>query len=115
MITPPVLHFVNNGVQRCEYTPLARLVTDVTNAFEPTVTTSVDHEFSTGQFIRLLVPKIYGMSIDQIGEITVTGDTTFTITVNTQDSEAFVTPVVTNFTNAQAIADSGTWNNTGAP
>lgn len=115
MITPPVTHFVNNGLQRAEYVPLSKIVTNVTNALTPTVTTSTNHGFTTGQSIRLIVPVSYGMNVNKRGLITVTSDTQFTIDVDTNDLDSFTTPVITNYTNAQAVADSGVWNNIGAP
>jgi hypothetical protein len=115
MITPPVTRLVNNGIQRAVYVPLRRIVTNVTNAIEPTVTTSENHGFATGQSLRLIVPDSYGMDVNERGIATVINDTQFTITVNTLDLDVFATPVITNFTDAQVIADSGTWNNIGEP
>lgn len=120
MITPPVTHFVNNGLQRAVFTPLSRLVSNVTNAKQAVVTTTVAHGFTTGQSIRLFVPNDYGMAVNQRGVIDVVNDTSFSIDIDTIDLLAFSAPTAipntpTAFTPAQAIADSGTWNNIGAP
>ena len=119
MITPPVTHPVNNGLQRVAYVPLARIVSNVTNDYPARVTTTENHDFTEGQSIRLIVPDAYGMAVNARGLIIVVNDTVFDIDVDTSDLLAFVQPVAvpntpSAFTDAQAVADSGLWNNTGA-
>lgn len=119
MLTPPVTHFVNNGLQRVAYSPLRKLVSNVTNAVQAQVTTTTNHNFTDGQSVRLIVPEAYGMAINERGLVTFIDDTNFSITIDTSSSLAFVTPVAvpntpSAFTDAQAVADSGLWNNTGA-
>lgn len=119
MITPPVTHFVNNGLQRVAYIPLRKLVSNVTNEKTAQVTTTTDHNFRNGQSVRLIVPRAYGMHINQRGLVSVINSTSFSVTIDTSDSLGFVTPVAipntpTAFTSAEVVADSGLWNNTGA-
>ena len=77
------------------YQPALRLITAITNAEQAEVTTSFDHDYLTGLVVRIDVPnKRYGMiQIDkQVGTITVTGDTTFTIDINTTQYDPFTLP-----------------------
>lgn len=120
MITPPVTRPVNNGLQRAAYTPEKQIVTNVTNAMQATVTTQGSHGFSVGQTIRLIVPKAYGMEVNQRGRIISVNDTVFVVGIDTSTNLAFNTPTAvpntpSAFTDAQAVADSGKWENTGRP
>lgn len=77
------------------YQPSMRLITDITNAVTPTFTTSFDHGYSTGLIVRIKVPALrFGMTqIDQfVGVITVTGDDTFTMDIDTTNFNAFTIP-----------------------
>jgi len=61
------------------FSPGPSLITDITRAIPPVVTTDSDHNLSTGEVIRLIVPKDYGMT--QLNNttciITRLSDTTF--------------------------------------
>lgn len=114
------MSFVNNGLQRSQFVPLRRLVSNVTNAVNALVTTTEDHDFTEGQSILLFVPSDYDMDLRETGIISVVSDNSFSIDIDTTDMRAFSEPVaVANtpsaFTPAQAVADSGVWNNIGAP
>ena len=76
------------------FKPAIRIVTDITNDFPASVTTSFDHGYIDGVIIRLVVPKGYGIieADGLFGDITVTGDTTFTINIDTRQFNVFVTP-----------------------
>jgi hypothetical protein len=89
MAVPQTYAVVNPRFQ-----PAMRVVTAITNALEAAVTTSFDHNYLTGLIVRLYVPKGYGMlQVDQqVGTITVTGDTTFTIDLDTTLYDTFTTP-----------------------
>jgi len=120
MLNPPITHFVNNGLQRCVFVPLARLVSDVTNEKNAVVTTTEDHDFNDGQTIRLIVPAAYGMEVDRTGIVTVVSSTIFSVDIDTRDILPFVVPVAipntpSAFTEAQVVAVSGLWRNIGAP
>lgn len=71
-----------------------RLVTNITNATSAQITTSFDHQYETGDIVRVYIPKGWGMhQIDrQKGTITVTSPTTFNIDINTLNFDTFVTP-----------------------
>ena len=72
-----------------------RIITNITNDFPATVTTSFAHQYQTGLIVRLILPPGYGMeqANHQFSDITVTGSTTFTINLDTRLYQPFVTPV----------------------
>lgn len=76
------------------YQPAMRLITDITNAVNAEVTTSFAHDYLSGLVVRIIVPEGYGMvQINQlVGTITVTGDDTFTIDIDTTQFDPFVIP-----------------------
>ena len=76
------------------FQPAMRIISAITNAFPAAVTTTFAHQYVTGTIIRLDIPKGYGMvQANQLfGPITVTGDTTFTIPIDTTHFDAFTTP-----------------------
>lgn len=76
------------------FQPAMRLVTAITNANPAVVTTSFEHDYRTGDIVRLYVPKWYGMRrADKLqGTITVTADTTFTIDIDTTGFNTFSIP-----------------------
>jgi len=76
------------------YLPVMRIVVGITNASSPTVTTSIDHEYLSGEIVRLIVPFNWGMTQmnGKVGEITVLSPTTFSIDINSTDFDTFVVP-----------------------
>lgn len=58
------------------------------------MTTSFDHNYETGDIVRLKIPNGWGMTQanDQKGTITVMSPTTFTIDIDTTMYDQFVTP-----------------------
>lgn len=76
------------------FQPAMRLVTAITNANPAAVTTSFDHDYRTGDIVRLYVPIWYGMRrADKLkGEITVTSATEFAIDIDTTGFNAFSIP-----------------------
>lgn len=76
------------------FQPAMRLVTGITNASQAAVTTSFDHDYETGDIVRLHVPIWNGMrrANKLQGTITVTSDTEFTIDIDTTGFNAFATP-----------------------
>jgi hypothetical protein len=71
-----------------------RIISDITNASPAIVTTTFNHQYETGMIVRLWIPDGYGMvqANRLYGSIIVTGDTTFTIDIDTTNFEAYTTP-----------------------
>jgi len=77
------------------FQPAMRIISEITNANPASVTTTFNHQFITGTIVRLNVPTGFGMvQANQLyGPIIVTGDTTFTIDIDTTHLDAFLAPV----------------------
>jgi len=71
-----------------------RLISAITNANPAQITTSFDHDYGTGDIVRLNIPKWFGMTeADKlVGTIIVTGTTTFTIDIDTSKFSTFSIP-----------------------
>jgi len=71
-----------------------RIISDITNANPAAVTTTFAHQYETGDIVRIDIPLGYGMSTlnGQIGTITVTGPTTFTLDIDTTHYDPFEAP-----------------------
>ena len=71
-----------------------RIISNITNANPASVTTTFNHNYITGMIVRLNIPPGYGMQqANQLyGPIIVTGDTTFTIDINTIPMDTFSAP-----------------------
>lgn len=71
-----------------------RLISAITNANPAQVTTTFDHDYGTGDIVRITVPRWFGMTqAHQLeGEITVTGTDTFTINIDTTHFDTFAIP-----------------------
>lgn len=76
------------------YQPAMRIIDSITNGYPAVVTTTFDHQYLTGTIIRLVIPEGFGMvQANQLfGEIVVTGDTTYTIDIDTTFFDVFVIP-----------------------
>ena len=76
------------------YQPAMRIISNITNDFPAQVTTTFNHNYITGLIVRLIVPIGYGMvQANQLsGSIIVTGDTTFTIDIDTRYFSPYTTP-----------------------
>lgn len=80
------------------YQPAMRIISAITNASSALVTTTFDHDYITGEIVRIVIPRIpydevgFGMSQinNQTGTITVISPTTFTIDINTTTYDAFI-------------------------
>lgn len=97
------------------YIPVARLLANVTNDVFAVVTTTQDHGYLDGQYVRMIVPGVYGMVLDYVQTaIVVTGTTTFTTDIDTTLLKPFVAPSFTGnnaFTQAQCVPITGMeWN-----
>lgn len=75
------------------FVPAMRLIGAITNSQVATVTTTISHGYQTGCIVRIYnrYANVFGMGqIDRLeGPITVTGDDTFTITIDTTDFDPF--------------------------
>lgn len=71
-----------------------RLISAITQANPAEITTSFDHDYETGDIVRIYVPRGFGMTeIDKMqGTITVTATDTFTINIDTTGFSAFSIP-----------------------
>src|SRR5690348_14614691 len=77
------------------YKPAMRIISAITQAPVASVTTTFAHGYITGTIVRLDIPQGHGMTQanQQFGPIVVTGDTTFTIPIDTTFYDAFSAPV----------------------
>lgn len=82
------------ALQNPTYQPAMRIIASITNASPAVVTTTFDHDYITGDIVRLYIPRGFGMlQADRLkGTVTVTGDTTFTIDIDTTDFDSLVVP-----------------------
>lgn len=82
------------AIERPTYQPAMRIIETITNANPAVVTTTFDHNYLSGTIVRLLFPLGYGMeqAHELQGVITVTGDTTFSIAIDTTFFSPFTTP-----------------------
>ena len=76
------------------FQPAMRLVTAITNASPTVITTSFDHDYRSGDIVRIQVPDGYGMTqIDKfVGKITVTASNTFSMDIDTSLFDTFSVP-----------------------
>ncbi len=71
-----------------------RVISAITNANPAAVTTTFNHQYITGMIVRLNIPEGFGMvQANQLyGPIIVTGNTTFTIDIDTTNFDVFAAP-----------------------
>lgn len=76
------------------FQPIKRLILTLTKASPAVITTTFDHDYTSGIVLRLKIPEEYGMSQanDFLGEITVIESNTFTINLDTTGFDTFVAP-----------------------
>lgn len=77
------------------FQPAVRLIASITLANPAVVTTTFDHDYITGEIVRLDIPLASGMQqMDKrVGTITVTAATTFSIDIDSSSFDAYVIPV----------------------
>lgn len=77
------------------FQPAMRIIAAITNSNPATVTTTFANQYKTGTIVRLDIPPACGMQqiTGQTFPIFVTGPTTFTISVDTTNFDAFAIPV----------------------
>jgi hypothetical protein len=78
------------------FQPAMRLVAAITNSNPAIVTTTFNHNYLSGAWVRLYVPRACGMwQADKLyGQISVTGPTTFTVDIDTTAFDPFIAPPV---------------------
>jgi len=77
------------------YTPFVCNISSITRAAQALVTTSITHGFVVGNTVRFFIPQQYGMrQLDGLkGTVmTVPADDEFTVNIDTQGFDPFVTP-----------------------
>lgn len=102
------------------FVPNRQIIDSITNANPGVVTTTQDHGYLTGLFVRLTFPVSFGMPNvnNQVFEITVLSSNTFSIPVNTTNFAPFaiinslqspqVIPVAEEaFSLSQAVENNG--------
>jgi len=82
------------AIENPTYKPAMRIISAATNGNPAAITTTFAHNYLTGTIVRLMFPLGYGMQSanEKQGIVTVTGDTTFTIDIDTTDIDPFVVP-----------------------
>jgi|SRR5665213_1815375 len=91
------------------FQPAYRLIASITQSNPAIITTTFAHKYVTGTTVRLDIPVLDGMQqADQfVGEIVVTGSTTFTIpTLDTTNFDVFSIPV-TNLNTCALVVPIG--------
>ena len=72
------------------------------------VTTTIDHDYLSDEIVRLIIPDGFGMTQanNLTGTITVSGNTTFTIDIDTAFFDVFAapSPLPTSYTCAQVLS-----------
>ena len=88
-----------------QFQPAMRIISAITQASNAEVTTTFDHDYSSGLIVRFYIPSWYGMpQIDKLkGMITVTGTDTFTVDIDTRKFDAFSVPATQWWHNKCAI------------
>lgn len=91
-----------------DFIPKRRLISGITNAQIPTVTTTEDHEYNVGDTVRIIVPISFGMYINFLKTmiISVPTSNTFTMDLDTSLLGSFVVPAIP-YTPAQVIPMAG--------
>jgi len=102
------------------FQPRRRLISAVTNATQAVVTTTEDHGYDVAQHVRILVPSIYGMSVEYRTATIVAIPATdqFTVDLDTSALNAYVEPAVPyttgsdpSFTQAHVVPITGVEDN----
>ena len=96
------------ATQNPVYQPAMRIISSVTNANPAVVTTTFNHQYKSGLIVRLNIAQGYGMQqANQLyGPIIVTGNTTFTIDIDTTLFDPLLTLINVGSTDASGNASS---------
>ncbi len=89
------------------FLPKRACISSISNANPAVVTTISDHNYVSGEIVRLVIPQEYGMqqANNLTGTITITGSTTFNIDIDTTlfDLYAAPVPLPSAYTSGQVI------------
>lgn len=87
------------------FNPVLRLIDTISQSNPMQVTTVIPHNYATGVFVRLLVPKLYGMVQANMltGYIVRTGPTTFDFPIDSTNFTAFAAPINPNRLERQEV------------
>ena len=97
-----------------DYIPKRREVSAVSNAAQAEVTTTEDHGYEIGKFVRLHIPSAYGMALDSVKAkiLTIPTTTTFTVDVDTTNLSSYSTPAYPpGFTQSHVVPITGVEEN----
>lgn len=90
------------------FQPAMRIVNSITNAVQALVTTSLDHQYIIGTFVRFYIPN--GVGMEQINHqygviLTIPTSTTFTVSIDTTNYDPFIipSPAPAKYTCAQVV------------
>jgi hypothetical protein len=97
------------------FVPVRRFLASVTNAQRAAVTTTENHGYFDGQWVRIIVPSSYGMSISYLPtQIEILSETSFRTNLDTRSLLPYLTPTAPPaFTQAHVVPISGTEDNLG--
>lgn len=88
------------------YQPAMRVIAAITNAFPVSITTTFNHQYTSGLIIRIDIPNGLGMEQlnQQYAPILVTGDTTFTMPIDSTFYTPFMVPTQNSgYQDAQSV------------
>src|ERR1700734_1201635 len=76
------------------YQPAMRIIAAISNSNPVGITTTFNHQYVSGLIVRIDIPAALGMQqLNQMfGPITVTGNTTFTLPIDSTNFDLFVLP-----------------------
>jgi hypothetical protein len=79
------------------FVPARKVISNITNAPRAVITTTVPHDYVTGEYVRIHMPLTSGMVqiAQQYAPIEVIDDTNFYIDIDTRTYAPFVTPTPT--------------------
>jgi hypothetical protein len=77
------------------FQPAMRIMVSISQGNPAQITTSFAHQYNSGCIVRFDIPSACGMQQlnQQTGTITVTGDTTFTVPIDTSLYDSFSIPM----------------------
>ncbi len=101
------------AVARPTFQPAMRIISSITNAFPALITTTFAHQYTTGMIVRLNIPLGFGMqeANQKYAEIIVTGDTTFTMDIDTSFMDPYVASTTFPFSKQSGQVTSIAENN----
>jgi len=89
-----------------------RVISSITNDYPAVVTTTLAHQYLDKLIVRLIIPKGYGMiqANRLYAPIIVTGDTTFTIDIDTRYFDIFIVDQIIDTTDGSGNASGNIYS-----